>query len=146
MEDRGFELWVRWLLAGTVLAALFGLMMVLAPFATEAAFNWMIFGSPGRPAAIGPAAADYTRFVYGVLGAVMLGWMILAGIVVNGPFRRREPWAWPAVTWSLGAWFVVDSCHSLVSGFWPNAILNLGFAIVLAPPLIATRRYFTAAR
>lgn len=141
-----FAFAVRWLLAGTVLAALFGLAMVLAPGATEAGFGWMIFGSPGPPAGMTPEAAAYTRFAYGVLGAVMFGWMILAALVVNGPFRGKEPWAWKAVALSLGAWFVVDTAHSLLSGFWPNAVLNAAFAVVLAPPLMATRRHFAAAR
>ena len=141
-----FDLWVRWLLLGTVLAALFGLFMVLVPYPTEAGFNWMVFGTPERPPWMSADAATYSRFAYGVLGAVMMGWMILAALLVNGPFRRREAWAWSALAISLGSWFVVDTAHSLLSGFWPNAALNAGFALVLAPPLIATRRHFAAAR
>ena len=121
-----FEFWVRWLLAGTVLAAAFGLVMVFAPGVTEAGFGLMIFGSPGPPPGMDSAGAAYVRFAYGVLGAVMFGWMLMAALVVNGPFRSKEPWAWKALALSLGAWFVVDTAHSLLSGFWQNAVLNVG--------------------
>jgi len=106
----------------------------------------MIFGSPGPPPGMTAEAAAYSRFAYGVLGAVMFGWMILAALVVNGPFRGGEPWAWNALAVSLGAWFVVDTAHSLLSGFWQNAVLNAAFALLLAPPLIATRRHFATVR
>ena len=34
-----------------------------------------------------------------------------------------------------------DTLYSLLSGFWPNAVLNAGFALLFAVPLLALRRH-----
>ncbi len=133
------RLWINWLLAACTGAGAFGLAMVLLPGPVESFFNWMVFGSTETPAAFSSEAAEYSRFVYGVLGAVMAGWMALIAAVVTGPLRAGERWAWLAVAASLGGWFVVDTAHSLVTGFPENAIFNVLFALALAPPLVATR-------
>jgi hypothetical protein len=39
-------------------------------------------------------------------------------------------------------WFVLDTALSLVSGFWPNAVLNVVLAVLFAVPLAATYRVF----
>jgi len=39
------------------------------------------------------AGRAHVLLVYGVLGAVLIGWMALLLAVVLGPLRRREPWA-----------------------------------------------------
>jgi len=53
--------------------------------------------------------AQFVQFIFGVLGAVMFGWMVLLGAVVLGPFRRGERWSWIAVSVSIVAWFAIDS-------------------------------------
>lgn len=116
-------------------AGVFGLAFVLLPGATEDLFNWMIFGSAASPESFGAEARDYIRFVYGVLGAVLAGWAVLIAAVALGPLRRGEPWAWNAVAGSVAFWFVVDTTHSLATGYPENALLNLGFAIAFAVPI-----------
>lgn len=131
--------WRRWLLAVAAGTAVFGLSMVLAPGPVEDFFNWMIFGDPARPEGFTDEAADYLRFTYGVLGAVMFGWMLLIAAVVAGPMARGESWAWTAVAISFAAWLVADTSHSLATGYAENAAFNGVFAVVFAIPLIALR-------
>jgi hypothetical protein len=116
-----------------------GAFFVVAGALTTSLFEWIVFGSAESPIP-GGEAARYVTFVYGVLGAVMVGWACLLWPLVRGPIRRREPWAWSAIAMSLGAWFVIDSALSIASGFGENALLNLVFAIAFAVPLLAIRR------
>ena len=104
----------------------------------EGVFSALGFGPPQSIAS--PGLSDYLRLPFAVLGSDMVGWMALLLAVVHGPLRRREPWAWPAVALSLGAWFVLDTGMSLVLGFPTHALFNLVFAIALAVPLIGLRR------
>lgn len=117
----------------------FGLAFVVLPGPIEGLFNRMIFGSAAAPETFSAEARDYIRFSYGVIGAVMAGWMALIGAIALGPLRRGERWAWEALAGSIAFWFVVDTAHSLATGYPENALLNVGFVIAFAVPLYALR-------
>lgn len=89
---------------------------------------------------LSPGAVDHIVFVYGVLGAVIVGWTVLLTGIVTGPLRRRERWAWWTVTASTATWFLLDTSMSLVVGQPGHAAFNLLFAIGLGVPLLAIRR------
>jgi hypothetical protein len=81
-------------------------------------------------------------FLYGVLGAAHMSWMILIGFIAYGPFRRRERWAWNATAISLIVWFVSDGYASIITGFPIHALLNVSLLAALGIPLLATYRDF----
>ncbi|RZU02138.1 hypothetical protein [Rivibacter subsaxonicus] len=137
--------WIRWLQLASIGVMLFGLAMVLAPLLTQQGFSLLIYGSSGRIAGFGAEAAAYIALVHAVLGAVMFGWGALMLLVVRGPFGRGEKDGWQMLAVSVAAWFVPDTTFSLWSGFWQNAVLNLGFALLFAAPLAATWRGFHGA-
>lgn len=83
---------------------------------------------------------DYARFIYGVLGAVIVGWMITIGAIAMGPLRSREVWSWWALVTALVIWFVLDTGISLLLGFAGHAWFNVAFAVALAGPLLMIRR------
>ena len=130
--------WDRLLAFACVATGCSGLFFVVAGGATEAIFNRMVFGSAPSPV-VGSDARDYLKFVYRVLGAVMVGWTASLASTVLGPLRRRERWAWSQVAWSIGIWFSVDTAASLASGFPENALLNVGFGLLFAIPLAGMR-------
>jgi hypothetical protein len=136
------RLWRLWLLSAVAGVGVFGLTCVLLPDVIAAFFNLLIFGRTVLPTGFGLAAAPYLSFVYGVLGAVMLGWAVLMMMVVEGPFRRGERAGWHMIALPFGVWFVVDSTWSLSTGYWQNALLNAAFALAFAIPLAATWRHF----
>lgn len=117
----------------------FAAMMVALPAPTQALFNLVAFGSTDFPASVPAAAQPYVVFVYRVLGAVMLGWMLALLAIVRTAFRRGEPWAWWAIATSVGGWLVIDTTASLLSSFPGNALLNAGFGLAFAVPLVAAR-------
>lgn len=132
----------RWLVAVLSGTCAMGLVFMLLPAITEQFFDALIFSGGRSKASFSPEARSYIRFVYGVLGAVIAAWALLMLLVVSGPFRRGERYAWNWLALSFGGWFVVDTSFSLLSGFWENALFNCGFLLLFAPPLIATRRNF----
>jgi hypothetical protein len=134
--------WWRWLVVATTGVAVFGLACVLLPGTMQAFFNVLMFGRSWLPTEYGAAVGPYLAFVYGVLGAVMLGWAVLMLLVLAGPFRRGEPEGWRMLAWPLAIWFVVDTTWSLATGFWQNAVLNTAFGLAFAIPLAATSRAF----
>ena len=114
-------------------------LVVAGGFVGDEIFDRLGFGP--ADGGIGEGAPhEYVRFVYGVLGAVIIGWMTTVIAIVRGPLRRRETWAWWAVTGALVVWFLVDTTLSLVLGFPGHAALNVGFAVMLGLPLTAIRR------
>lgn len=136
------RLWRMWLQAAVAGVGVFGLACVALPGAIAAFFNLLVFGRTWLPPEFGAAAAPYLSFVYGVLGAVMLGWAVLMMMVVEGPFRRGERAGWTMIALPFGTWFVVDTTWSLATGYWQNAVLNACFALAFAIPLAATWRHF----
>lgn len=136
-KDR--EVWVRWLVVVDAMVIALGLFMVLLPEPNRQLFNAILFGTFDGPAAFGPEAVRYMKFVYAVLGAVLIGWGTALMVVLLRGFRGGDPEAWWTVTLSVVAWCVPDTVFSLVSGFWQNAVLNAGFVVAFAVPLIATR-------
>jgi hypothetical protein len=123
----------------SVAVILFSALMLVTRLVTDGLFNWMFFGETGEPAGFSQDAIDYYRVIYGVLGAVMIGWFMLVIWVVRGPLANGIAGAWGALVISLGGWFVIDTTFSLASNFWENAVLNLVFMAAFAPGLWLTR-------
>lgn len=142
MMSRRFQFWWRWLIAVTATMQGLGLGMVLLPGPTQQVFNLLMFGSIQGNPTYGEASLPYIMLVYAVLGATLFGWGIALLLILWGPFRRGESEGWCMMTFSALAWFVPDTAYSLLSGFWPNAVLNLSFGIAFAIPLALTYPYF----
>ena len=137
----GGRLWRVWLLLVAADIALLGALMLAAPSLTQGFFNVLFFGQTEPPAGFTPEAVAYVRFSHGVLGAVLIGWMVLLAYVVV-PFRRGEAWAWNALAGSFGLWFLIDSAFSIWAGFAANAGLNAVFTVAAFIPLAVTYRRF----
>ena len=132
------SVWTRWLTAASMGVALFGLALVLAPALALQGFSLLVYGDLGRLQALGGEAARYISLAHAVLGAVMLGWGLMLVAVVQRLLAQGSRLGWQIVAGSLAAWFVPDTAYSLLSGYWQNAVLNAGFALLFAVPLAAT--------
>ena len=139
-------LWTRCLAAASLGLMAFGIVLLLAPGFTRQGFSLLIYASPGAIDGFGPAPVAYITLLHAVLGAVMFGWGVLMLWVVQGPFRRGLKEGWQMLAVSVAAWFIPDTAFSLWSGFWQNAVLNLGFLALFAVPLGATYRVFHSGR
>lgn len=141
-RNRPSLFWTRWLLLASTGVALFGLVLVVAPALTRRAFSLLVYADATRITSFGAEAARYASLSHAVLGSIMFGWGVLLIGVTLGLFTRGHPEGWRIVTLSVVAWFVPDTTYSLLSGFWPNVALNVGFFMLFALPLLATRKAF----
>lgn len=133
--------WLRMLEIGLLCTILLGLGCVFLPGVMERGWNLLFFGAAAPPAGFPAEAQAYIRFIYAVLGAVLVGFAVALLALARGPLRQRQRWAWNAIAGSVALWFVLDVGYSLWSGFWPNALLNLVFGAALFLPLLRLRRF-----
>ena len=141
-----FAFWQRWLVASCFLFASVGVLVAagngLPLFAPWNAGVDAVFAEGD---VLGSEAQEVKSFLLGPLGGTILGSYVLCGFVAAGPFARREPWAWWAITGSLLSWFVLDSAVSIAHGAWFNVLqINCVTLFGQGLPLLMTRRAFSA--
>ncbi len=136
--------WWRLLVVITIGVALFGLGFIVLQDVMQGLFNWMFFSTSRLNESFSPEAAGYLKFTFGVLGAVMVGWMVVILRLLLGGFRRGEREAWDTIALSMVIWYGVDTAFSLAMGYPANAIFNTLVLIGFAIPLGATYRQFHA--
>jgi hypothetical protein len=123
--------------------ALYGVAMVVAPhLVSDRIFGPLGFGLD-RVDDVEAGELDYVAFVFRVLGAVIVGWMVALAGVAAGPLRRRERWAWWTVTGSMAVWFTLDTGMSLAVGEYRHGAFNVAFLIPVVLPLLAIKRTIT---
>lgn len=107
-----------------IITGLFGLSFILLPDFTEQLFNILLDN---------PTGEGYIRFIYGVLGAVLVGWSATFFMIVQKGGQQSM------IIIPLMIWFVIDTTFSLISGYAGNALLNLGFVVLYAVPLMRAK-------
>jgi hypothetical protein len=84
-------------------------------------------------------AVQYCIFAFGVLGSVIVGWMVLMWFVVRNlavhPDATVRAHARHAIMWSTAVWFVFDTGFSLATGELAHAAFNIPFVCGLAGPM-----------
>ena len=131
--------WLNWLKLASLLTALFGLVPVLAPALTRAAFSLLIYASPERLDAQSAAQVQYVSLTHAVMGALMIGLGAAFFYAAKYLVAEGNRHGWNLIALSLGLWFIPDTAYSLVSGFWQNAVLNLLTLGMFVPALWKTR-------
>lgn len=121
-----------------VLVGLYAAALVLIGRHVGQLFDALGFG-PGKAGVPAGEPSDHVLLMQGVLGAVIIGWVVLLLAVVRVGLRGGDPRWWWAVVTCLGTWFVIDTGFSLAVGSWQHAAFNLSFAIALAVPLARLR-------
>ena len=116
--------WRSWFHSWCVSMMLFALLVAGGALeATDAPFRLMLaVAGSGEPILIAPAL----RFVTGVLGGVLLGWIVTLTLTLRiamGMGHAGRP-LWLASLFGLCAWYVVDSTLSVMTGFGLNLVPN----------------------
>ncbi len=137
--------WPFWLLVIAFTMAAFGVLMVLssgtplfAGLVGEIELAFMPAGS---------ASFGWLRFrdwVFGVWGATVAGFGLLAALIGGRAFARRERWARDALAGALALWYVLDTGVSLVYGVWINVAFNTVVLVAFVLPLAFTWTRFGA--
>jgi hypothetical protein len=132
------ERWSSALLVVAVLIAGYGAGLVVAGPSAARLFDVLGFGMAsggvpdGRP-------QEYVLLVYGVLGAVLVGWMSLVAGLAAGPLRRGDRSTWRLIAVSTALWFAVDTTFSLAAEWWAHALFNVAFVVAIGIPLVGWR-------
>ena len=143
LEDMDmFKIWHRMMMLMADLVILYGLAMLF--FGTSGLFapindpiNATFFGTAQPPAEM----LAYQTFIYGLVGAMTVGWGLLLFFVAWKPFGNREAWAWWAIVISVDVWFVIDTWVALSFGAPVLVIANLPLIALIAVPLIGSIRH-----
>ncbi len=139
-----FGFWQKWLFGFGLYLVVFGLIMAL--FGQSRLMNF-VFNNQINPAfwsstELSAAAAEFQAFIYGVLGATIVGWGVFLAFIARYPFKAREPWAWNCVAIGVVMWFVVDTFVSIRFGVGFNVMVNIVFLSLALFPLLFTRTHF----
>jgi hypothetical protein len=137
-----FRFWRAWLIVASWAAAGFGLALAL--FNQTPLFD-VILNSHVDPAfwpiaPRSPPVARFEQFVYGIMGAMLVGWGLMMALIAMFAFSATARAVWWGFVLSLLVWYSLDTAISLICGVRWNAALNSFFLVMLGIPLAATVR------
>lgn len=121
-----------------VLVAIYGTCMVmLGRSVAMPLFDGLGFGPNSK--GLNSEAIDYCIFMFGVLGAVIVGWMTLMWNVLQHLAIHSDPsvrtLARKSLIFSTATWFVLDTGYSIAIHEYEHAAFNFPFVTSLAIPL-----------
>jgi len=130
--------WQRWLDIWCLGIGLFGALLLTGALpAIDGPLMWFL----ALLGQTGPIEADRPlRFACAVLGAVSIGWAIIAFAAIRAALmlgdRGRPTWLW--LTAGVLVWFVADSTLSVATGFALNVIPNLILLAMFLVPVLSS--------
>lgn len=137
-----FQFWRRWLIVVTGGVIVYGFSLIVLPHTMHTFFNALFFSSSDAIHAIAEETPEFIALVYGVLGAVIIGWMTALMSLLMGAFQQGQRSAWNTLTLSVALWYALDTGFSLYLGSVAHALFNTIFFVMFALPLGATYRQF----
>lgn len=144
-KQPNLNFWWRWLVAADIIVIVFGATQSLLPNLVRQGFSLMVFGSADYMESFPPDAIRYITLAHAIMGAVMIGWGVSMMYTLLTQFRNGEWTGWISIAIALTLWFIPDTVMSILTGFWQNAVLNIGFILLFVIPLAATYKTFKKA-
>lgn len=134
------RIWRGWLVVVTIGVMVYAAGLMLMPETMHGLFNLLFFGDSKQVRRISEDNPEFIQLVYGVLGAVMIGWMVTLLAIMRRHFQTDPHGTWQILVVSIGVWYVVDSGFSVATGFIEHAVFNTGFLVLYAIPLVGMGR------
>jgi hypothetical protein len=109
-------------------------MVLAGSTSTLRLFDTLQFGPNTR--GLDAKGVDYA--IFGVLGAVLIGWMVLLAAMADFAVhqdRSVRSQTRSSMARSVAFWFVWDTGFSLATGEWQHAAFNVPFVTLLMGPL-----------
>jgi hypothetical protein len=136
-----FKFWYRWLIVVTITIIVFGLYIALCNqtflfFPFIKLINTVYNVEPSL------LQSPFVKWIFGMLGATMIGWGITIWFILHNSFSHKQAWAWKALLFSTLWWFTIDSYISIITGAIFNFALNGIILISFIIPLIMTFKKF----
>jgi uncharacterized BrkB/YihY/UPF0761 family membrane protein len=144
IEMTKFDFYIKWLLFVSIAIALFGICIALF----KNGFLSPIMNDLFNPAfwpnnVIDEGTIRFKNLTWCLFGSMMTMWGIMLFGIVKNALIKKEMWAWNSIFYSTCAWFVIDEGFSLYYHVWINAAANIPFLILIAIPLVMTRKFMT---
>lgn len=132
---------IVWLKASTLFTIGFGLLMALAAAPALSAplaylLDLVFFPLDGAQS----MADSQVRLFSAIGGGVMVGWGCAIWMIITRVAGPDPDLARALILVGMGAWFVVDSTGSILSGGHWNAVANIGFLLLFLIPALQLRR------
>ena len=144
-KQTNLNFWWRWLVAADIIVIVFGAAQALLPELVRQGFSLLVFGSASYIDTFPQDAIRYITLTHAVMGSVMIGWGVSMMYTLLTQFRTGEWTGWVSPAVALILWFIPDTTMSILTGFWQNAVLNVGFILLFVIPLAATYKTFKKA-
>lgn len=147
MSDGRFHFWRRWFTWANVTTLGVGLLVAFAGNSLPLALHndltrEVFFGGE----AFSPEVLRLKNWLFGVIGASIVGFHALMIMLSEYALRRREQWAYRAAWLGLLSWFGIDTGVSLYHGAVHNVLLiNLVALVLIGLPLAMMRPAWTDA-
>ena len=141
---KSINFWQKWLLVVTILIILFGLLLLVPnkSILFDRLFNDRMAAIFWPETAVSPGVIQFQKWIFGVLGATMVGWGIMMAFIISVPFRKGELWAWNCIAIGIFCWYILDTVVSTYYQAIFNSILNTIILFLFLPPLMATYKHF----
>ncbi|MEM7655235.1 MAG: hypothetical protein AAF399_03835 [Bacteroidota bacterium] len=144
MREQRFQFWRKWLTLANLMTLVVGLLVAFA------GNSWVFdLHNEGTRAVFfqgedfSPEVLRLKNWLFGIIGGTIVGFHSLMIFLSEIPFKRKEPWAYWALSIGMGSWFVIDTSISWYYGAIHNIVLiNLVALLLIGIPLIATLRVF----
>lgn len=145
MTDEKFHFWQKWLTYANVMTIIVGLLAAFAGnsifFNIHNSYTQEVFFA-GEP--IQEDVLMLKNWLFGIIGATIVGYHILMIMISENAFKRKEPWAYKSLWYGLLSWFLIDTSISLFYGAIHNVVMiNLVALLIIGIPLIMTRKEFS---
>lgn len=83
----------------------------------------------------------FKNWLFGIIGATMVGFNVLAVFIIRFALTKKEIWAWNALFNGIMIWFMIDSGISYYYGAYFNIYLvNLPALLAFLVPLYFIRK------
>ncbi|MFZ1806309.1 MAG: hypothetical protein WAU36_03750 [Cyclobacteriaceae bacterium] len=146
MNDQQFIFWQKWLTYANVMTIGVGLLAAFAGnsifFELHNDYTKEVFLNSNE---FSPDVLRLKNWLFGIIGATIVGFHILMIMISENSFKKKEPWAYKALWFGLISWFCIDSGISVYYGAIHNVIIiNIVALLLIGLPLIMTRKEFRA--
>lgn len=139
-----FNFWYRWLLVVSILFTIVGIVIAIFPNSILFDHHTKAIEETFFQGKLSNDLANFRSFLFAPIGGTIAGYFLLQSFIVWKPFKRREKWAWHAISFSLLLWFAIDSGMSIYHGAYFNVwMINIWTFILVGIPLLMTKNMMT---
>ncbi len=144
MKENKFIFWQKWLTYANVMTIGVGILVAFAGnsfmFELHNSFTKEVFLHSNE---FDPNVLKLKNWLFGIIGATIVGYHVLMIMISENAFKKKEPWAYKAMWLGLLSWFCIDSGISIYYGAIHNVVLiNVVALVLIGLPLVMTRKEF----